>query len=100
MIKNQNAFEKQFGISFLRILATFSVIVIHVSGPMVVKFGEISFFDWNVANFFDSISRYSVPMFFMISGTLLLAKDYELKNFLKRRFGKILPPFLIWSLIY
>lgn len=90
----------QFGISFLRILATFSVIVIHVSGPLVVKFGDISFFDWHVANFFDSISRYAVPMFFMISGALLLGKDYELKDFLRRRFGKILPPFLIWSLFY
>lgn len=100
MLENKNTFQTQFGISFLRILATFSVIIIHVSGSLVEKFGEISMFDWNVANFFDSISRYSVPMFFMISGALLLNKDYELMDFLKKRFGKIIPPFLIWSLIY
>ena len=101
MNKRNPSFQNhQFGISFLRVLATFSVIVIHVSGPLVVKFGDISLFDWNLANFFDSISRYSVPMFFMISGALLLDKDYDLIYFLKRRFGKILPPFLIWSLIY
>lgn len=93
-------FQTQFGLSFLRILATFSVIIIHVSAPLVVRFGEISFFDWNVANFFDSISRYSVPLFFMISGALLLGKDYLLMDFLKKRLGKILPPFFIWSLIY
>lgn len=92
--------QTQFGISLLRIIATFCVIFIHVSGPLVVKFNKISFFDWNVANFFDSISRYSVPMFFMISGSLLLSRDYELKDFLKKRLGKILPPFLFWSLIY
>lgn len=92
--------KTQFGLSFLRILATFSVITIHVSGPLVVKFDEISFFDWNVANFFDSISRYSVPIFFMISGTLLLSKDHILMNFLKKRLGKILPPFLTWSIFY
>lgn len=100
-MKTENSsFQEQIGIATLRILATFSVIMIHVSGPLVVNFGNISMIDWNIANFFDSISRYSVPVFFMISGALLLNKDYELVNFLKRRFGKILPPFLIWLLIY
>jgi len=100
-VKDANVtYQTQFGLSFLRILATFSVIIIHVSAPLVVRFGEISFFDWNVANFFDSISRYSVPMFFMISGSLLLSKDYGIVGFLKKRLGKIVPPFLFWSLIY
>ncbi|KAF2510806.1 acyltransferase family protein [Flavobacterium zhairuonense] len=100
-MKNENvSFETQFGLSFLRIMATFSVILIHVSASLVTKYGQISFFDWNVANFFDSISRYSVPMFFMISGALLLGRDYELIDFLKKRLGKILPPFIIWSTIY
>lgn len=98
MIKNIP--HTNFGISILRILATFSVIIIHVSGPLVVKFGKISNFDWNVANFYDSISRYAVPVFFMISGSLLLGREFETKDFLKNRLGKILPPFLFWSLFY
>lgn len=100
-MKQENAtVQSQFGLSFLRILATFSVIVIHVSGPLIIKFGKVSMFDWHVANFYDSISRYSVPVFFMISGALLLGKDYQLAEFLKKRFGKIIIPFLIWSLLY
>lgn len=89
-----------FGISILRILATLSVIIIHVSGPEVVKFGKLSNFEWNVANFYDSISRYAVPVFFMISGALLLGRTFEIKDFLKNRLGKIIPPFLFWSLFY
>lgn len=101
MIKNETTFiNQQFGISFLRIISTFFVIVIHVSGPLVVKFGEIPFADWNIANVFDSLSRFSVPMFFMISGALLLSKDYSLGDFFKKRLGKIIPPFLFWSLTY
>lgn len=92
--------QTNFGISILRILATFSVIMIHVSGPVIVKFGKVSSFDWNVANFYDSISRYSVPVFFMISGALLLGREFEIKHFLKNRLGKIIPPFLFWSLFY
>lgn len=93
-------FQTQFGLSFLRILATFSVIIIHVSALLVEKYGKIPLFDWQVANFYDSISRYSVPVFFMISGALLLGKDYELMDFLKKRFGKIILPFLFWSVLY
>jgi surface polysaccharide O-acyltransferase-like enzyme len=89
-----------FGISILRIVATFSVILIHISGPEVVNFGKISNFEWNVANFYDSISRYAVPVFFMISGSLLLGRTFEIKDFLKNRLGKIIPPFLFWSLLY
>jgi len=99
-LEENNSYQTHFGISSLRILATLSVIVIHVSGPLVVKFGEISSFDWNVAIFFDSISRYSVPVFFMISGFLLLGQDYGFREFLKKRLGKIVPPFLFWSLMY
>lgn len=99
-MKKNKTTQTNFGISSLRILATFSVILIHISGPEVVKFGKISNFDWNVANFYDSISRYAVPIFFMISGALLLGKTFEIKDFLKNRLGKIIPPFLFWSLFY
>jgi surface polysaccharide O-acyltransferase-like enzyme len=100
-MKDENiSFDSNFGLSILRIMATFSVIVIHVSGPLVVKFSDILIFEWRVANFYDSISRYSVPTFFMISGALLLGKDYELLDFLKKRFRKIIIPFLFWSLLY
>lgn len=92
--------QTNFGISILRILATLSVIMIHVSGPLVVKIGEISNSDWHVANFYDSISRYAVPVFFMISGSLLLGRQFEIIDFLKNRLGKIIPPFLFWSLFY
>ncbi|CAM4307038.1 acyltransferase [Flavobacterium terrigena] len=92
--------QTNFGISILRILATLSVIMIHVSGPLVVEIGKISNSDWHAANFYDSISRYAVPVFFMISGSLLLGRQSEIKDFLKNRLGKIIPPFLFWSLFY
>ena len=93
-------FHTQFGLSILRIVCTLCVIIIHVSAPMIMKFGKISDFDWHVANFYDSISRFSVPVFFMISGALLLGREFEIKDFLKNRLGKIIPPFLFWSLFY
>lgn len=100
MIKTKSESQNHYGISLLRILATLSVIIIHVAAPLVMKYGKISNFDWNAANFYDSISRYSVPVFFMISGSLLLGREFEISDFLKNRLGKIIPPFLFWSLFY
>jgi surface polysaccharide O-acyltransferase-like enzyme len=36
----------------------------------------------------------------MITGALLLPREYELGDFLKRRLGRIITPFIFWSLVY
>ncbi|TNJ45768.1 acyltransferase family protein [Tamlana fucoidanivorans] len=92
--------QNHLGLSILRVQATFSVIIIHVSAPILGEYGKIPLFYWHVGNFFDGVSRYSVPVFFMISGALLLNQNYPLKKFLKKRFVKVLPPFIFWSLVY
>lgn len=84
----------------LRAIATISVVFLHVSAHYLSKFGTIPVQDWFIANIIDGGTRFSVPIFFMISGALLLSKDYTLENFLKKRFYRILPPFLFWSVLY
>jgi len=42
----------------------------------------------------------SVPLFFMISGFLLLGKVEPIKIFLKKRMKKIIIPLMVWSVIY
>lgn len=49
---------------------------------------------------FNSISRTAVPLFIMISGYLLLPMKQTTTVFFKKRFTRILFPFLLWSLIY
>lgn len=44
--------------------------------------------------------RFCVPVFFMLSGALLLSKDYKLNYFIKKRFWRIIPPLFFWSLVY
>ena len=58
--------------------------------------------DWVVANLYDSVSRWSVPVMVMISGLLLLdpQKEYPIKIFFKKRFNKILIPLVFWSIVY
>ncbi|WCO02759.1 acyltransferase [Psychroserpens ponticola] len=84
----------------LRAVATIAVILLHVSAPILYKYGKVSNTDWHIGNFFDGIVRWCVPIFFMITGALLLNEDYKLKVYLKKRFFRIIPPFIFWSLVY
>lgn len=65
---------KIFWVDFVRVLATFLVILLHSAAPLLYQYSSISKADWWVANIYDSISRICVPLFFMISGYLLLEK--------------------------
>lgn len=87
-------------ISNLRVLATICVLLIHTSMFVLNEFGKISVFDWWIGNIYNSISRFAVPVFVMITGALLLPQEIGIKSFLKKRLNKILLPFLFWSILY
>lgn len=77
------------------------VLLIHVFGQILISESTlIGSFQWNIANIIDSISRCSVPLFFMLSGALLLNKKLDTKRFLLGRLKKVAIPFVFWSLIY
>ena len=46
-----------------------------------------------------TISRMGVPLFFMLSGALLIGKDYTLSGFFKKRFTRVLIPAVFWYII-
>lgn len=84
----------------VRAVATIAVILVHILGVYINKFGEIPITKWTVLTFVGSVLRFCVPVFLMITGALLLGKDYSLSSFLKKRFSRILFPFLFWSILY
>lgn len=83
----------------LRIVATFAVIMIHVAAQNWYS-QNVNTAAWKAFNFYDSISRWSVPAFVMISGALMLEKDVSLKKLYKEKIPHFLIVFLIWSLVY
>jgi surface polysaccharide O-acyltransferase-like enzyme len=91
---------KQYWISNLRIFATICVIFIHTSGGALIKFGNIGASTWWSANIISGIGRFTVPVFVMISGALLLGKEIDLVPFLKKRFLRVWVPFSVWAMIY
>ncbi len=86
----------------LRCVAAVAVIAIHVLAPYRHELGVIPFDQWASAVSINSVSRWAVPVFILITGALLLSdkRDFDLGYYMKRRLGKVLVPFLVWSLFY
>ena len=84
----------------LRTLATFMVIAIHVSGPLAEQLPDMNTWEWWYSNWWDGISRASVPLFVLLSGGLLLTKDYPTGDFLKKRLSRVLVPGIFWMIVY
>lgn len=68
----------------LRALACLMVIVIHTTTYYVTNGASVGEFNWNVANLLNSLSRVSVPLFFMISGYLFFGERSAGKKHLMR----------------
>lgn len=85
----------------LRILATIAVIIIHVSA---VGFRELNpaSFEWNVLNIYDSLVRWCVPVFVMLSGMFFLDpnKEIKVKGLYFKSISRILAALLVWAFIY
>ena len=89
--------ERIFYYDMLRAFAILAVIICHVD----FYFGSLNTPIEVIAQLtFHDIGRIGVPIFLMISGALLLNRDYpSLKDFLSRRFARIIYPFIFWMIL-
>lgn len=84
------------GLNLARVVACLMVIFLHVSAAGIGVFDE----GWIYSNIYDSFVRSCVPIFLMISGALMLGKNQDALDFYKRRFLRIFPPLVFWSVFY
>lgn len=88
-------------LDLLRILATLAVICQHVCASG--GFYDFSFaWNWYIPAVLDSLTRYCVPLFVMISGALFLnpGRDVSHNEVLKVRIPRLLVAYLFWSVFY
>ncbi|MCR5845534.1 MAG: acyltransferase family protein [bacterium] len=93
--------ERKVYLDVLRTLAIFSVVVIHVAANNWYSV-DIASLDWQAFNAYDSLVRWSVPMFVMISGALFLDPDREVptRRLYKKNVVRIVVAFIVWSIAY
>ncbi len=88
-------------IDLIKVSAMFFVVFLHSAGSILHKIGKIDFSYWMIGDIYGSMVRMAVPLFFMVSGVLLLNhKEEPLPVFFKKRFLKVVIPLIAWSFIY
>ncbi len=88
--------ERYYYLDVVRVLACLMVIVLH--SPMPVS--ECSATDTYLLAPLSYLASPCIGLFFMASGALLLPSKEDGRLFLKRRFGKIFFPTLVWTCFY
>lgn len=83
----------------LRVLSMFSVLFLHTAAGSLR--GAFTSPVWHTANILTGFMSTSVPLFFMISGALILSseKTASLEFTWKKRMPKLVLPFLFWSFV-
>lgn len=91
--------EKNYGFELIRNISFIMVIFIHIANYFCRAFGQISTHEYLFALTINTVSRVSVPCFFMITGALLLGRQESVSKCLKRakHFAIVL---IAWSVIY
>lgn len=84
-------------IDLLRVMACFLVVFSHCCDPFVAEFDadRTSFLTGVLSG---SFVRSCVPLFVMMTGVLLLPIRMDMGTFYRKRIGRIIPPFIFWSL--
>lgn len=88
-------------IDILRIISILAVVVLHITADLLTRTNDFNTSSWWVSNILNSVSRFAVPVFFMISGAMIL--HIEIRTYKDFYLKRILPftiSLISWSFIY
>ena len=91
--------KRDYKLDLLRVISMIMVVIIHIANYYCRAFNDISKISYLGALIFNTISRISVPFFFMISGATLLSKKYD-KEKNKERIIKKIITLIVITIIY
>lgn len=103
-MKNKALSERLVNYDFLRIVAAYLVVMLHLSVQYInIAPASIDeYLQWQQSIKLAAISRVSVPIFVMLSGSFLLKPDKEitLVTIFKKYLPKLIAIFVFWSFFY
>ena len=83
----------------LRIAAIFAVVAVHLSAQHWLDV-DVSSRAWFAFNLYCTTGKWSVPIFVMISGALVLGRNISIRTIIKKNVARIATVFLSWSGCY
>ncbi|HAX53252.1 acyltransferase [Muricomes intestini] len=91
--------KKNYNMELIRTASFVMVVIVHVANYYCRAYADIGRGEYVFALILDTVSRISVPCFFMLSGALLLNRNEPLRKN-GRRLIHILTALIFWSIIY
>lgn len=93
--------ERMLWPDILRIIASFFVVLIHVTSVGISDY-EVGSLTWGVNLFLNSIGHWAIPVFFMISGMLFLSPERELpvKKLFTQYVRRVVLCIVVWGFLY
>ena len=82
----------------IRIIGTFAVVIGHVADLRLFS-DHVLDGEWWICNLWDSLTRWAVPVYIMLSGALLLdpGRAEAPRDFYRKRLGRIGVPLVFWT---
>ena len=91
--------ERIYYFDILRIIAIMAVVLLHCSGSNF-RSVDIHSDTWHAFNIYESVCRYGVALFTMVSGALFLSGSQTIGQILEKNVSRIAVVFFFWSAIY
>lgn len=97
---NKAGNNREVAFDYLRTAAAFFVVIIHTCAAQWNVL-DVNSSQWVVLHIYNMLAKFSVPVFFMISGRFFLdtSKDIPQKKMLKKG-TRIIAAFVFWSAVY
>lgn len=93
--------EYNHAFDFLRAVSIIGVVIMHSSAyALTVDNVTLASYSWLIYSFMYNSFYWAVPIFFMISGALLLSYEGTNSNFFQKRMKRIGLPLVFWSIFY
>lgn len=97
---NTTCSRREIWLDILKVIASFMIILIHSSGVIYTKVFTQDSILWRKILWVNSVPRFAVPCFLMITGVLILGKKYDYRKNLYQKLTRILLPLLVWSIVH
>ena len=92
--------KRIFYYDFLRCFAIIGIVICHVSATIVSTKNLYGTEIWFTSLFFNSLRDIAVPLFVVISGALLLGRNESFASFTKKRFVRVIIPYVFWMFVF
>ena len=94
--------KRIFYLDILRSYAIIMVVIVHSISAYISRPDLYGSTSWYINLILNAFARTGVPIFFMISGCLILSSDKtkDIKNFYKKIVTRLVVPLIFWNIFY